>query len=687
MLENQTHRELAPLGMSLLDGGGIFGVWSQSAESVTLQILDPENPARTIHELPLQRGDGGIWSVGDDRLQRGIKYAIRASGPAGPRHAFQPERNLIDPYARGLVRESPKDYHSVAIDTSFDWQGVEKPGTGLSETVIYEAHVRGLTRINPAIPEEIRGSYAALGHPATIEYLLSLGITAIELLPIQAFISEPRLVNLGLINYWGYNTINFFTPHMRYAAEGTRVQGPEAMLRELKTAIRELHRAGIEVILDVVYNHTAEGGHKGLTYSYRGLDNSSYYRQDDNGNYHDTTGCGNSLDFGNQMVQKLVLDSLRYWTSELQIDGFRFDLAATLARNEQNHFDRDHPLLQGMKADPIISQAKLIVEPWDVGMGGWQTGNFPPGFPEWNDRFRDSVRKFWLSDIAHSRNTGQHQNGVQELAGRISGSQDIVSEGSPLGTVNFITAHDGFTLRDLVSYNVKHNSQNGEGNRDGANNNLSFNHGFEGETPNPSINYARRKAARNLMGTLLLSPGVPMITAGDERLKTQGGNNNAYCQDNVVTWQSWDKDIHSDDFFKTVSHLIELRKTHPALRPRTFTHSASPSPEADQMLWFSGLGVEMTIDDWHNPERRSLQRLSYHLMNDGSKEGLLLVINGQEQVKNITLPRPEAVKSFELLWDSALELPPKRAILLNPGAKVRVVEASMQLYLVSSLSS
>ena len=682
MLENQTHRELAPLGMSLLDGGGIFGVWSESAESISLQILDPENTTRTLHELPLQRGDGGIWSVGDDRLQRGIKYALRASGPQGPRHAFQPERNLIDPYARGLMRESPKDYHSVAIDTSFDWQGVEKPGTGLSETVIYEAHVRGLTRINPAIPEEIRGSYAALGHPATIEYLLSLGVTAIELLPIQAFISEPRLVNLGLINYWGYNTINFFTPHMRYAAESTRLQGPEAMLRELKTAIRELHRAGIEVILDVVYNHTAEGGHKGLTYSYRGLDNSSYYRQDDSGNYHDTTGCGNSLDFGNQMVQQLVLDSLRYWTSELQIDGFRFDLAATLARNEQNHFDRDHPLLQGMKADPIISQAKLIVEPWDVGMGGWQTGNFPPGFPEWNDRFRDSVRKFWLSDIAQSRNTGQHQNGVQELAGRISGSQDIVSEGSPLGTVNFVTAHDGFTLKDLVSHNVKHNSANGEGNRDGSNNNLSFNHGFEGETPNPSINYARRKAARNLMGTLLLSPGVPMITAGDERLKTQGGNNNAYCQDNVTTWQSWDKDVHSDDFFKTVSHLIELRKTHPALRPRTFTHAAGPTPEADQMLWFSGLGVEMTIDDWHNPERRSLQRLSYHLMNDGTKEGLLLVLNGQEQVKNITLPRPEAVKSFELLWDSALELPPKRAILLNPGAKVRVVEASMQLYLV-----
>ncbi len=478
---------------------------------------------------------------------------LRASGPEGPRHAFDKDRNLLDPYAKGLVRENPRDYHCVAIDTSFDWQGVEKPQISMSETIIYEAHVRGLTRINPAIPEEIRGSYAALGHPATIDYLKDLGITAIELLPIQAIISEPRLINLGLINYWGYNTINFFTPHMRYAAEETRTLGPEAILQELKTAIRELHRAGIEVIMDVVYNHTAEGGYKGLTYSYRGLDNSNYYRQDDEGNYHDTTGCGNSLNFGNPMVQKLTLDSLRYWTKELQIDGYRFDLAATLARDESNEFRADHPLLVAMKEDPIISSAKLIVEPWDVGMGGWQTGSFPPGFPEWNDRYRDAVRKFWLTDIAAARNDGNHNSGVQELAGRISGSQDIVNEGSPLGSVNFITAHDGFTLNDLVSYNQKQNSANGENNRDGADNNHSFNHLFEGETKNPEILAARHRAARNLMGTLLLSAGVPMITAGDERLKTQGGNNNAYCQDNTITWQHWDPDAARDAFSRPQS--------------------------------------------------------------------------------------------------------------------------------------
>ena len=682
MLENQTTTETARLGLTLLDGGGVFSVWSGSADEISLHILNPENTQESLHQITLEKTENGIFTVGDDRLRVGMKYVLRAKGPEGPRHAFQPERNLLDPYARGLVRESPKDYHCVAVDTSFDWEGVTKPGTGLSESVIYETHVRGLTRVNPAIPESIRGSYAALGHPATIEYLTNLGITAVELLPIQALISEPRLINLGLINYWGYNTINFFTPHMRYAAESTRALGPDAILRELKTAIRELHRAGIEVIMDVVYNHTAEGGHKGLTYSYRGLDNSGYYRQDDHGNYQDTTGCGNSLNFGNPIVQRLTLDSLRYWTEELQIDGYRFDLAATLARDEGNHFNPQHSLLQAMQQDSVISQAKLIVEPWDVGMGGWQTGNFPVGFPEWNDRFRDSVRKFWLSDIAQARNNGQHHNGVQELAGRISGSQDLMGDGSPLGSINFVTAHDGFTLWDLVSHNVKHNSANGEGNRDGANNNLSFNHGFEGETPNPSINFARRKAARNLIGTLLLSSGVPMITAGDERLKTQGGNNNAYCQDNVITWQNWEPNSHQSDFEATVAHLIALRKQYPALRPRGFSHTQEPTPEHDQTLWFSVRGDEMSVDDWHNPERRTLQRLSYHLMNDGSKQGLLLVINGQEQVKNVTLPRREGMGSLELLWDSALELPPKRTILLNPGSKLRMVESSLQLFLI-----
>ena len=669
-----------PLGLFLHEAGGDFSVYSESAESISLHILDDSGTSSVLHELPLERREGGIWSVSDERLQRGINYVLRASGPEGPRHAFDKERNLLDPYAKGLVRENPRDYHCVAVDTGFDWEGVEKPQTSMSETIIYEAHVRGLTRINPAIPEDIRGSYAALGHPATIDYLKDLGITAIELLPIQAIISEPRLINLGLINYWGYNTINFFTPHMRYAAEKTRAQGPEAILQELKTTIRELHRAGIEVIMDVVYNHTAEGGYKGLTYSYRGLDNSNYYRQDDEGNYHDTTGCGNSLNFGNPMVQKLTLDSLRYWTNELQIDGYRFDLAATLARDETNEFRADHPLLVAMKEDPIISSAKLIVEPWDVGMGGWQTGNFPPGFPEWNDRYRDAVRKFWLTDVANARHDGNHHSGVQELAGRISGSQDIVNEGSPLGSINFITAHDGFTLNDLVSYNQKHNSANGENSRDGADNNHSFNHSVEGETKTPEILAARHKAARNLMGTLLLSAGVPMITAGDERLKTQGGNNNAYCQDNTITWQHWDPDAAKDAFFETTKYLIELRKAHPVLRPERFTHEAQATKEINQMLWFKGTGKPMSVEeDWHNPERRTMQRLSFHKNPDGSLDGMLLILNGREASKLVTLPENDLVQKYELLWDSNSSRPNKELVQHLPGSEIEVGATSTLL--------
>ena len=559
--------DTVPLGLILLDGGGVFGTYSESADSVSLLILDENDSSEVRHELALERTENGTWTASHDLLQPGLRYVLRANGPQGPRHAFDPERNLLDPYARGLVRESPRDYHCVAVSSEFDWQGVVKPKTSLSQSIIYEAHLRGLTRLNPAIPEEIRGSYAALGHPATIEYLVDLGITAIELLPIQAIISEPRLINLGLINYWGYNTINFFTPHMRYAAASTRAQGPQAILNELKTAIRELHRAGIEVILDVVYNHTAEGGYKGLTYSYRGLDNSNYYRQDDAGNYHDTTGCGNSLNFGNAAVHRLVMDSLRYWTEDLQIDGYRFDLASTLARGENNHFNPEHPLLQQMQSDPIVSQAKLIVEPWDVGLGGWQTGNFPVGLSEWNDHYRDSVRRFWVSDIANGRRSGNHHNGVADLATRLSGSKDMKSLDTGPNTINFVTAHDGFTLNDLVSYNEKNNSANGEGNRDGTNNNHSYNHGAEGPTNNPSIGFARRKAMRNLMGTLLLSAGIPMITAGDERAKSQGGNNNAYCQDNVISWLKWDLDHHEADLLKTVSFLNKLRREHEVLRP------------------------------------------------------------------------------------------------------------------------
>ena len=429
------------LGVTLHNGGGTFRLYSANATAVRFVIVDPLEPKSELQVLECSRVDGDIWEVSSSRIVLGVHYAVQVEGPESLQSGFNPEIDLIDPYARGVVREGPRDFHNVVIDRSFDWQGVAKPNVPIGSAVIYEAHARGLTRGNLSLPDELRGTYAALAHPSTIAHLKSIGVTSVELLPVQMFISEPRLMNMGLINYWGYNTINFFTPHHRYATSAAIAAGPEAIVREFKTMVRELHRAGLEVILDVVYNHTAEGGNRGLTHSFRGIDNASYYRVDELGNYHDTTGCGNSLNFANPRVVELVLDSLRYWTEEMQIDGFRFDLATTLARNEQNQYDPNHPILRGMIEDPIISTAKLIAEPWDVGLGGWQTGNFPDEFSEWNDRYRDSVRRFWLSDIANFRNAGHYGNGVADLATRLAGSKDIVhgSKGT-VGTVNFVTA-------------------------------------------------------------------------------------------------------------------------------------------------------------------------------------------------------------------------------------------------------
>ncbi|MFM6980104.1 MAG: glycogen debranching protein [Micrococcales bacterium] len=474
------------------------------------------------------------------------------------------------------------------------------------------------------------------------------------------FISEPRLMNMGLYNYWGYNTINFFSAHPRYASPVVREKGPEHVVNELKMAIRELHRAGIEVILDVVYNHTAEGGGGGLTYSFKGIDNANYYRLDEKGWYVDTTGCGNSLNFGNPHVVDLTLDSMRYWTEVMQIDGFRFDLASTLARNEINHFDPNHPVLQGMQNDPAFANSKLIVEPWDVGLGGWQTGNYPDRFSEWNDRYRDSVRRFWLSDIANARNSGGHWNGVADLATRLAGSQDVVDGRlGPLGSINFITAHDGFTLHDLVAYNVKHNQINGESNRDGTNNNYSFNHGAEGETNEPTISADRRKAMRNLTATLLLSSGVPMVTAGDERAKTQLGNNNAYCQDSALSWVNWELTRTQKDLETTFGYLTKLRRENKVLRPSNFGSFETRSTEKDRIRWFNCQGSLMTNEDWQNAENRTVMRFSEHEEPNGDLNRVLLVIHGAEKEATVQLPTGIGIEAYELLWNSAHDLPPK----------------------------
>ena len=669
------------MGVTLENGVGTIRVYSETATSIELCILNPDDPRTVEQSIALSLGDGAIWSATHPALKVGTKYALKVDGPEAPRNRFNNTLFLIDPFARGVVRESAREYHCVVIDGDFDWQGVTKPNIPLENLVIYEAHARGLTRGNKELPDDLRGTYAALGHESTIAHLKKIGVNAVELLPIQLLISEPHLVKNGLINYWGYNTINFFTPHHRYATAAAIQAGPDAVIAELKTAIRELHRNGIEVLMDVVYNHTAEGGAGGLTYSYRGIDNSNYYRQDENGHYHDTTGCGNSLNFANPQVIHLVLESLRYWTNEMQIDGYRFDLATTLARNEINHFDPNHPLLAEINADPTFANTKMIVEPWDVGLGGWQTGNFPDRFSEWNDRFRDSTRRFWLTDIAAARNGGSHWNGVADLATRLAGSRDIVDGPSgPLGSVNFITAHDGFCLHDLVSYNVKHNNANGEGNRDGANNNSSFNHGHEGEGASEEIRVQRRKAIRNMLATLLFSSGIPMVTAGDERGKTQNGNNNAYCQDSVMTWLNWDLTRQQQDLEETFAYLTKLRRENPVLRPKTFGDFNEANDEHDLLKWYNSSGEIMTDDDWHNPECRTISRFSQRVFNDGSTNSLLLVVHGSENSKQLTLPNIEGISQFELLWNSAHEVPQASEAKLATGAAVDLSGTSMLLF-------
>ena len=669
--------EPAKLGVSFDGDRATLRVYSANATSIELLILNPSDSTDVQKRLTLRR-DGEIWSISTADLKVGTHYALRASGPDGPRHGFNNTINLIDPYSTGVKRESARQLHNVVIDRSFDWQGVAKPEIPLRETIIYEAHARGLTRGNLSLPEDTRGTYAALGHPSTIEHLKRIGITAVELLPVQQFISEPRLMNMGLINYWGYNTINFFMPHHRYASVGAIEAGPDAIVREFKTAIRELHRAGIEVILDVVYNHTAEGGSRGLTYSFRGLDNSSYYRQDDQGNYHDTTGCGNSLDFSNPRVVDLVLDSLHYWTEEMQIDGFRFDLATTLARDEHNQFDANHPLLQRIISDPALAKSKMIVEPWDVGLGGWQTGNFPDRFSEWNDRYRDSIRKFWLTDVATARSSGTHGGGVSDLATRLAGSRDIVDgQSGPLGTVNFITAHDGFCLHDLVSYNVKHNQMNGEGNRDGNNNNFSFNHGAEGEVDDADINATRRRAQRNLLATLLLSAGIPMITAGDERGKTQMGNNNAYCQDSTLSWVNWELKQHQKNLEETFAFLTRVRRANGSLQQANFGNFDEALPGSDRIRWFNQDGEILDEAQWNNPEQRTMMRLVEHVQEDGYTNTVLAIFHGAET--EVTAKVPSSTHDWDLIWDSRQETPTLQAQKVAAGGILELGPTSIVL--------
>jgi len=670
-----------PLGVTLSEAGGTLGVWSANASRVELVIFDRKDPDWVVETVELARGADDVWSGGSSRLTPDTRYAIRVDGPDGPRNAFDPTTNLIEPYAKGVVQLRADEWRAVVVDQAFDWGSSRKPGHPLDKTVLYEAHLRGFSKLNPAVPEELRGTYAGLAHPASIEYLTSLGVTTVELLPVHYFTSEPRLLRQGLSNYWGYNTVNFFSPHSPYATKSAQSLGPSAVLREFKGMVKLLHEAGLEVVLDVVYNHTAELGLGGPRTSFRGIDNSSYYRQLDDGTYYDVTGCGNTVDFGQAAARELVRDSIRYWANECQVDGFRFDLAATLGRDETGAFNRDHALLAGLADDEQLQGVKLIAEPWDVGLGGWQTGNFPDGWSEWNDRYRDRVRQFWLRDIADARDHGTASTGIGGLATRLAGSSNTFSaERGPLASVNFVTAHDGFTLADLVSYDVKHNFGNGEFNRDGSDNNRSFNHGAEGPTTDPAILATRRRAMRNLLGTLLLSAGVPMITAGDEFGRSQQGNNNAYCHDNELTWLPWEHDEDAASLRAVTAELIRLRLENPAVRPVRYAKLGEHVPQSSQMDWYDAGGNTMALDDWQDPSARTLQYIAASTPEFEEFNRILLIVHGLETAVDVTLPAHEGVDGYELVWDSADEAPRSSTEWFRPGDVVTLDSASLRLF-------
>ena len=612
-----------PLGASY-DGAGVnFALYSQVAQKVELCLFD-EHDAETRIEMTEQ--NSYVWHNYIPGLQPGQRYGYRVYGPYDPMHGLRcnPNKLLLDPYAKAIEGnidgdeslfsywfKSPDDtsamndldsaahtMKSAVINPYFDWGNDQHPYISYHDSVIYEAHVRGMTNLHMDVPPDIRGTYAGLAYPSVIEYLKKLGITAIELMPIHQFVNDSFLQEKGLSNYWGYNTIGFFAPHNAYSSSGERGE----QVNEFKSMVKAYHRAGMEVILDVVYNHTAEGNHMGPTLSFKGIDNASYYRlvEGDQQHYFDTTGTGNSLLMRSPHALQLITDSLRYWVTEMHVDGFRFDLAATLARQFQE-VDKLSAFFDIVEQDPIISRVKLIAEPWDLGSGGYQVGGFPSSWSEWNGRYRDTVRDFWRSQPST----------LPEFASRLMGSSDLyqVNGRRPVASVNFITAHDGFTMNDLVSYNEKHNEANGEGNRDGESNNRSWNCGVEGPTNIPDVNDLRQRQMRNMFATLLFSQGIPMICGGDEVARTQQGNNNAYCQDNEISWTNWHLDKGRKELLAFVSKLIHLRLDHPVLHRRRFFTGREPGDDSNmipQVEWFDHTGSIMDMDDWQNTHAFSM---------------------------------------------------------------------------------
>ncbi|MEE1651352.1 glycogen debranching protein GlgX [Brachybacterium sp. J144] len=609
-----------PLGATFDGSGTNFALFSEVAERVELCLFDTDG---TETRIEVTEVDAFVWHVYLPAVQPGQKYGYRVHGPFDPAsgHRCDPSKLLLDPYAKaiaGMASNHPSLYsyefdnpelrnsddsaehtmHSVVVSPYFDWGNDHPPAHQYHDTVIYEAHVKGLTMQHPEIDESIRGTYVAMGHPAIIQHLKNLGVTAVELMPVHQFVQDGHLVEKGLRNYWGYNTIGFFAPHNEYSYAGDLGQ----QVQEFKQMVKNLHEADIEVILDVVYNHTAEGNQLGPTLCFRGIDNRAYYRlvEDDQAHYYDTTGTGNSLLMRTPHVLQLIMDSLRYWVAEMHVDGFRFDLASTLAR-ELHEVDRLSAFFDIIQQDPVISQVKLIAEPWDLGEGGYQVGGFPPLWSEWNGRYRDTVRDF------HRSEPGK----IGDFTSRLAGSSDLYQHTgrTPIASINFVTAHDGFTMRDLVSYNERHNEANQEGGNDGESHNRSWNSGVEGETDDPQILALRKRRAKNLMATLLLSQGVPMLLHGDEMGRTQQGNNNTYCQDDELSWVDWDLDPHQEEMLWFTRHMIALRREHPIFRRRRFLQGVVRD-DADSVLkdvdWLGTDGAPMSDEEWGDAQNKCL---------------------------------------------------------------------------------
>jgi glycogen operon protein len=648
-----------PLGATWDSKGTNFSIYSEHATSIELCLFDQLD---VEHRLPLHEGENFIWHGYVPGVAPRQRYGYRVYGPFDPQQGqrFNPHKLLIDPYAKALtgdVRHCPELYSyragndlsfseldsgavmpkGVVIDPTFDWGGDRLPQTPWNETVIYEMHVKGFTQQHPDLPTDLRGTYAGLAHPAAIAHLQSLGVTAVELMPVHHFLANPgHLAETGLRNYWGYDSINFFSPYTGYSADKT----PGGAVREFKQMVKTLHQAGIEVILDVVYNHTGEGNHFGPTLSLRGIDNRTYYRLvGDNPRYYmDFTGCGNSLNVQSAQVLKLIMDSLRYWVTEMHVDGFRFDLASALAR-ELYTVDHLAAFFDIIHQDPILAGVKLIAEPWDLGDGGYQVGNFPVLWSEWNGRYRDEMRDFWRG-----------QDGkLGEFGHRFTGSPDLyqLNGRRPHASINFITAHDGFTLRDLVSYNEKHNLANQENNRDGESHNRSWNCGTEGETESADILKLRSQQQRNLLATLLLSQGIPMIVMGDEMGRTQFGNNNAYCQDNELSWLDWELSDRNADLLNFTRELIQFRQLHPVFRrQRWFQGQAIHGSSVSDIAWFNPEGNDMTEEDWCKGYAKAIAVFlnGNELPDRGPKGGrirdnsFLLLFNAHWELLNFALP-------------------------------------------------